>query len=1236
MSEHLYKRALLIGTEHYEHSDLGALPCTRADTAQLRQVLEHPAIGAFTSVRVVADPTAAEMSREIGDFLAGLGSADLALLYISGHGTRVLSSGEFFFLASDSDGSSAAGIENTGIGASFVNERLELCTAPQKVAVLDCCYSGGYSLGMRTRESKSSGRAPGLLNSRGVYVVSSSGPNEVSWGGEQSSSGPRPSAFTGEVVEALRTGRGDTDSDGVVSVEELFRYVNKQMRNRRFESDQFPTVSSDKVNTEIALARAYAGPPLEAAPVPSAEKATSGKGIPQAGVEEEAGRSWPVLLDYYRRCLQQGGTEMPLMGVDQSDEQYVCLTGAERLLSGDLDESGTLAVPDEAEHFVAQAVGDGEQLWCGYPAVVLRTSHDGAQYRTPHFAPLFIRRVELVSDGGGGVRLEPRGDVRPHPELVNQAVGEAAAAELVKGFATHWRAGMHSQLLKDVNHFLREKLQMREVEPLRPAELQSRIDTRTPAAGARNAAVLFSVKPPNTADKYLVDELDRISGDESGARRAALRPLLTGEAEDREEPAKWHRVAPWSLNERQEKILRSAMNRRLTVATGPPGTGKSQLVANVVATAVANGQSVLVASTNNRAVDEVWRRCSELVPGSLIRTGNREAREKERDGLQGLLKHSKPRTNAATVTAELALANEELDSARRQIDAKAEHEAELLPLSERRAELAEQLGHTRPDLPRQLGEHSDLGALARKADRAATAWWFGRWRRARFLSRKAGLTDVDPDPELCRLIGQWAGIEQQWRAQVDEVHSFADDTTQHAALDQAREALHERSHRMLAQRVTETARAGHEDIRALTQARGKDWSELRAVLRHVRGWAVTNQSARRFPRSPGLFDLVIIDEASQCSVPHVLPVLYRAKRALVIGDPMQLAPVTTLTAAREAQARQEAGVDGSWLEQQRRTFHRHSSFHAFRKLAGESLLLDEHFRCHPRIAAVSNDAFYGRALTVLTDVRRQRSTDRAPVEWVDVAGHARQQRGGSWSNEEEARQVGETVQALLNELPADADVGVITPFAAQAKLVQRWLGGSERVRVGTVHRFQGSECDAIVFSLVAAAGVKPGTLVWLNNQWNLWNVAITRARSHLVLVGDRETWREQGGVGRHLSEVAGDADKLSEDVDPTDDRMLMRLHRILASRRGNECSLSEEVSGHRADLLVRNAAGATAVLLDRGHDGTSPGRHLRLQYERCRLLADPQGNPAARRVPGWRVFDGENLDAGEAGGRILR
>ncbi|MFB8749066.1 AAA domain-containing protein [Streptomyces parvulus] len=70
--------------------------------------------------------------------------------------------------------------------------------------------------------------------------------------------------------------------------------------------------------------------------------------------------------------------------------------------------------------------------------------------------------------------------------------------------------------------------------------------------------------------------------------------------------------------------------------------------------------------------------------------------------------------------------------------------------------------------------------------------------------------------------------------------------------------------------------------------------------------------------------------------------------------------------------------------------------------AGGALLLDEHFRCHPRIAAISNDFFYDGDLTVLTDTRGRPALPRPAVIWTHVPGRAaRQPYGGSWVNEAE-------------------------------------------------------------------------------------------------------------------------------------------------------------------------------------------------------------------------------------------
>ncbi|ALG12507.1 caspase, EACC1-associated type [Kibdelosporangium phytohabitans] len=1208
MSTPLRKRALLIGIGTYRDRDLSPLPCTAVDTAQLRQVLEHPAIGAFSEVRVVVDPGADVMRQEISAFTEDLGPADLGLLYISGHGARMSqTTGEFFFIASDTD---VRRMASTGVGATFVNEQLEQAAAPQKVAILDCCQSGGYSLGFRTRNTKSPEPPVAPLTSRGVYVLSSSGADESSYAGNATSDGSTPSVFTEELVNALRTGRGDTGNDGIVSVDELFHYVNQQVRRRDLPTPQTPLFSADKVNTRIDLARSYAGPPL---PVVTASSPVQ-LGAARAVAGSHGTDAWGLLIEYYRQCLgAAASSDMPLLSVDQVGDGYVCLPGTERLLSGDLDSTGSIPVPEDAVDFVEQAALQETDLWYGYPAVVLLSDKNGNALRVPRFAPLFVRQVQVVA-GSDGMRLEPFGEPEPHPRLAENLLGADEAEQMRATYQATWTSGMHSQMVQEIRHFLREEFHLPDVQQLLPLDLEPTVDTRTPVQGARNAAVLFRVHSSENVNQQLLRDLDKIASGKDSIRGTALAALLDATADQQVGPD-WKPVTPFAANEGQDAVLRSAMTRRLTVATGPPGTGKSQLVANLAATAVANGQSVLVASTNNRAVDEVAQRCQDMVTGSLVRTGNVEAKRKERETLRQLTTKQLPKINVSTAAAQLFHARKALDETVTAMAYKARLEHDLLRSAEANETAATALASTPESLRAHFAARIDLDALAHRAGKAAAARLFARWRQGRFLRRMEW--SGEPSPDLCSAIATWAAAERNWQKLLATARDLPDDDAQKHSFDARQESVRERSETLLAASVGAGVQTGRQHLSAFMQVSGKDWPELRAVLKHIKGWAVTTLSVRRFPPDPALFDLVIVDEASQCAIPQVLPVLYRAKRALIIGDPMQLPPVVTLPAAQEAEIRRAVGIQASWLEQRRATYHRHSAFHAFETaVGGTSLLLDEHFRCHPAIAAIANEQFYGGQLTVMTDVAKQHGLSRPAVLWAKERGTARRAKGGSWINEAEVAKVVKSVAYLLESLPEDATIGVVTPYKPQARLLTDRLPRNDRIQVGTVHTFQGSQRDVILFSLVATKEMPPGSRAWLANQLYLWNVAITRAKSHLIVVGHPDFWGGQTGVGRILVDAAASASR-QQATDLELDPLLLRLHEQLSSR--VECRLHEVVSGHVADAVVVDPSGTSTILLDRGYEDTDPARHLRLQYERKRLLAQP--DQPARRMPAWRLFD---------------
>jgi hypothetical protein len=133
------------------------------------------------------------------------------------------------------------------------------------------------------------------------------------------------------------------------------------------------------------------------------------------------------------------------------------------------------------------------------------------------------------------------------------------------------------------------------------------------------------------------------------------------------------------------------------------------------------------------------------------------------------------------------------------------------------------------------------------------------------------------------------------------------------------------------------------------------------------------------------------------------------------------------------------------------------------------------------------------------------------IHWANVKGeYERPKSGRSAFNNEELHQLQLLVPKLLKSLDDQgyphATLGIVTPFRAQEDRIHDWLTSSYdytgRINSGTAHQFQGDECDVIIFSPVLTSGIPKGALNWLESTYNLLNVAITRARVILIILGD--------------------------------------------------------------------------------------------------------------------------------------
>ena len=359
-------------------------------------------------------------------------------------------------------------------------------------------------------------------------------------------------------------------------------------------------------------------------------------------------------------------------------------------------------------------------------------------------------------------------------------------------------------------------------------------------------------------------------------------------------------------------------------------------------------------------------------------------------------------------------------------------------------------------------------------------------------------------------------------------------------------------------------------------------------------WMTTAQSSRTIPFEFEMFDLIIVDEASNCSLTNFLPLLYRGKRLCVIGDDKQLPPIPAVSETTESSLLAKYGCN----PQQRRFNSRRSFFETAQDACCKIVVLKEHFRSASQIIGFSNQHIYKNRLRLSSP---NLFGGDAGVYRVDVQGAvaARQNFGGkgSWVNRAEARAVCAQVQKI--RAGGSGRIGIVTPFRGQANVIENFLSQAEIPQndftVGTAHAFQGQEFDCVVFSPVAAQGMSPGAVSWVGDPPNLLNVALTRARKRLYVVGDFNYMRNiSGNAGadllRQLAHYCDDIEKL-RDASPAE---LAFYGWMLASEEivsKHEICVHEMIGSDEVDFLIRRrgaGSGGLVVEIDGAQHNVEP------------------------------------------------
>ena len=284
----------------------------------------------------------------------------------------------------------------------------------------------------------------------------------------------------------------------------------------------------------------------------------------------------------------------------------------------------------------------------------------------------------------------------------------------------------------------------------------------------------------------------------------------------------------------------------------------------------------------------------------------------------------------------------------------------------------------------------------------------------------------------------------------------------------------------------------------------RGWKEVRRIERQMRddildraqvlcctciGVGHQLLDGRRFAR-------VLLDEATQATEPaSLVPIVRGARQIVLVGDHRQLPPTVI---SRRAE---KGGL-------------RRSLFERLVAMGIEPMLLDTQYRMHPAISDFPNRTFYeGRLVDGITAADRPNPAGllwndwEVPMAFLPVNGdELLSPDGASKENPAEAGWVAKILENLLQAGDLEeADIGIITPYAGQVRAIRDALPErNDSVEVHTVDGYQGREKEVIIFSCVRSNS--DGTVGFLSDARRL-NVALTRAKRGLIVIGDPDTLR---------------------------------------------------------------------------------------------------------------------------------
>lgn len=544
-------------------------------------------------------------------------------------------------------------------------------------------------------------------------------------------------------------------------------------------------------------------------------------------------------------------------------------------------------------------------------------------------------------------------------------------------------------------------------------------------------------------------------------------------------------IYPFGCNKSQKLAVETTFNNSISIVEGPPGTGKTQTILNIIANLIVQNKTVAIVSNNNAAVLNVSEKLAKygygMVVASLGNKGNKNA----------FFENLK----AQTVNPDFEVFGDRLEQAKHEVqdldsilEKCFQYRNKLAILKTELSDAEIEFGHVKAE----QALRQDIKSVLDK--RLYRKWDFRTTLKLKNLLLNADLKNKFSIINKLRLVFQYglfdlAGIRQyseeflvyinhkfyelyiaKIKNEILYLENWLAANNEEANLNRFIEVSKEVFNGVLFEKYNRLDKVVFNE---------KDYhNQFDDFMKHYPVVLSSTLSLHTSIPKAHLFDYLIIDESSQVDIIKSAVCFSCCRNVVIVGDSMQLSHIVDKKIEHvAAQFHAEYSISPAY------DYVKQNILDSLKSLYRDnikSVLLKEHYRCHPTIIGFCNKKYYNNQLVIMTNA------DNHPFKIIET------NISGGKENYNQ-RQIDETDFYIRKNYAADfTKVGVIAPYRKHADMLKAKL--PDDAQADTIHKFQGREKDVIIFNTVKN---KIGTFI---DNPNLINVAVSRAIKEFIVI----------------------------------------------------------------------------------------------------------------------------------------